>query len=128
GVCVEATARNQGIPKAYWGPRCTGEEAGLSAFVEIREGDALETLRESDGPIDLLLNDGFPMLALDIVKLLAPRMRPGAGVITDNVRTFPGNYADYMTYMRSPESGFRTTLLPYKSGTGFSVRCAGEGA
>ncbi|MCG8419278.1 MAG: class I SAM-dependent methyltransferase [Proteobacteria bacterium] len=101
------------------------EEAGLSQWVEIRQGDALVTLRDLDGDVDLLLNDGFPELALDVVKLVAPRMRAGAAVITDNVGTFKANYTDYMTHMTSPESGFQTAVVPFKSGTAFSVRSTG---
>ena len=36
------------------------KEAGLAEDVGILEGDALETLRGVGGPIDFLLNDGFP--------------------------------------------------------------------
>jgi predicted O-methyltransferase YrrM len=97
------------------------EEAGLADVVEIREGDARETLRHLDASVDLLLNDGFPMLALEIVKLVAPRLRPGAVVLTDNVGTFRANYAAYVAYVRDPANGFRSTALPFKSGTEYSV-------
>ncbi|MEM1232038.1 MAG: class I SAM-dependent methyltransferase, partial [Pseudomonadota bacterium] len=76
--------------------------AGLSEFVEIRTGDARQTLRDDPAPIDLLLNDGFPDLALEMLTLLSPRLRTGAVVITDNVGTFKGNYADYVRYLRDP--------------------------
>jgi hypothetical protein len=35
-----------------------------------------KTLASGPAEIDFLLNDGFPMLALDVVKLLAPRPSP----------------------------------------------------
>ncbi|GAB1714979.1 MAG: hypothetical protein NTAFB05_00210 [Nitrobacter sp.] len=37
-----------------------------------------------------MLNDGFPMRALNIVKLLASRIRPGGVVLTDDVGGFRG--------------------------------------
>lgn len=60
------------------------DDAGLGDFVEIREGDALQTLRDVGGEIDFLLNDGFPPYALPVLKLLAPRLRAGAVVVADN--------------------------------------------
>lgn len=102
--------------------RANVEAAGLRDFVEIRTGDAMETLREEPNEIDLLLNDGFPMLALDIVRMLRPRMRPGAVVLTDNVGTFKANYRDYLAFVRDPRNGYRSVTLPFKSGTEYSVR------
>ena len=37
-------------------------EAGLLDLVEVREGDALETLRDIDGQADLLFLDGWNKL------------------------------------------------------------------
>ncbi|MEM6999138.1 MAG: class I SAM-dependent methyltransferase [Pseudomonadota bacterium] len=96
--------------------------AGLSDYVEIRVGDALETLRDGPERIDFLLNDGFPMLALDILKLLTPRLSLGGVVLTDNVGTFKANYRDYLEFVRDPANGYASSLLPYKSGTEYSVR------
>lgn len=96
--------------------------AGLTDWVEIRTGDAMQTLRAEPQDIDLLLNDGFPMLAQDIVRLLRERLRTGAVVLTDNVGTFKANYRDYLAYVNDPGNGFRTVTLPFKSGTAYSVR------
>lgn len=98
------------------------EEAGLTDFVEIRVGDASDTLRDGPSDVDFLLNDGFPMLALDIVKLVGPRMREGAVVLTDNVGTFKANYREYLAYMREPRNGFSSVCVPFRSGTEYSVR------
>jgi predicted O-methyltransferase YrrM len=56
-------------------------EAGLSEFVEIRAGDALQTLRDTDGTIDLLFLDGWKELYLDVLKLVLPNLMPGAVVL-----------------------------------------------
>jgi predicted O-methyltransferase YrrM len=112
------------VPEKAERARAHVDEAGLSDIVEIRTGDARETLREVPHGIDLVLNDGFPMLALEILKLLAPRMRVGAVVLTDNVGSFRANYRDYLAYVRAPQSGFASMTLPFKSGTEYSVRLA----
>lgn len=112
------------VPEKAARARQNLEEAGLSDFVEIRVGDAMETLRELPDGVDLLLNDGFPMRALDILKLVKPRMREGAVVVTDNVGMFKANYREYQRYLREPRNGFVSTSIPFRSGTEYSVRKA----
>ena len=59
--------------------------AGLADLVEIRVGDALETLKDGiDGDLDLVLLDGAFSLYLPVLKLLEPHLRDGAFVIGDN--------------------------------------------
>jgi predicted O-methyltransferase YrrM len=53
-------------------------EAELEEYLDIRQGDERETLRDLPGPVDFLLNDGWPEAALDVLKLVAPALRPGA--------------------------------------------------
>jgi predicted O-methyltransferase YrrM len=98
------------------------DDAGLGDFVEIREGDALQTLRDVDGEIDFLLNDGFPPYALPVLKLLAPRLRVGAVVVADNVGAFPADHAPYVHYLREPGNGFMSLRLPLNEGTELSVK------
>ncbi len=100
-------------------------EAGLLEQVEILEGDARETLRAVEGPVDFLLNDGFPRFALDVLQTLAPKLRPGALVVTDNVGAFRADYADYVAWIRDPANGFCSSLLALNEGTEISVRVAG---
>jgi predicted O-methyltransferase YrrM len=98
------------------------EDAGLADLIDVREGDAIESLATDPSNIDFVLNDGFPMRALDIVKLLAPRIRPGGGVLTDDAGGFRGNYKDYLAYMRDRANGFDSMLIPLMTGTEYSVR------
>ncbi|MEM9696614.1 MAG: class I SAM-dependent methyltransferase [Myxococcota bacterium] len=100
------------------------EEAGLAEWIELRVGDARETLLEVPDGIDLFLNDGFAPLALELLQRLAPHMREGGMVVTDNVGTFPGNYRDYLAYLDDASNGFEATVPPYKSGTSYAVRLA----
>jgi predicted O-methyltransferase YrrM len=98
------------------------EDAGVSDLIEVREGNAVESLATDPAEIDFVLNDGFPMQALEVVKLLAPRIRPGGVVLTDDVGAFRGNYKDYLAYMRDRANGFDSMLIPLKGGTEYSVR------
>ncbi len=96
--------------------------AGLDDLVEIREGDATQTLRDLEGPIDFFLNDGFPPAMLPVAKLVAPRMRKGAMLVSDNVGAFWADHRDYLAWLRGAESGFETSLLALNEGTEISVK------
>ncbi len=78
-------------------------EAGLDELVQIREGDALQTLRH-DLPeqIDLVLLDGAKALYNDILDLLEPRLRIGAIIVADNVDYCP----EYLARVRDPQHGY----------------------
>jgi Methyltransferase domain len=98
-------------------------EAGLADFVDIRVGDARETLRDLGGPVDFALIDGFPVrsgptLALQVMEIVAPQLRTGALVMNDN------GEEDYLEFVRDPSNGFRTLSLPLKGSTELSVRVA----
>ena len=97
-------------------------EAGLSEFVEIRAGDALQTLRDTGGTIDLLFLDGWKELYLDVLKLVLPNLLPGAVVLADDVNLFPDHVAAYLTYVRDPANGFVSVMLPMDDGIEYSVR------
>jgi len=102
--------------------RANVEEAGLSKYVEIREGDAQESLRDTGGPVDLALLDGWKDLYVPILELLTPQLRPGAVVLGDNIKTFPKALAPYVARVQDPNGGFRSVTLPLGEGTEFSVR------
>jgi predicted O-methyltransferase YrrM len=97
-------------------------QAGVADLVDLREGDALETLEDCGGPVDLLLVDGFPEFAKPVIELMAPQLRSGAIVVCDNVGHFPKGMADYLDFVRTPSNGFISTLLPLRGGTELSVK------
>ena len=122
GGTVIATER---VPAKAARARQHFQEAGLSDYIELREGDALETLRQVDGPVDFFLNDGFPPYALPILKLLTPVLRSGAVVVADNVGAFSADHTDYMSHVRDPHNGFLSAMLDLNEGTEFSLRIGG---
>jgi predicted O-methyltransferase YrrM len=97
-------------------------EAGLENLVELREGDALQTLVDCGGPVDFLLVDGSPKLARPVIELMASQLKQGAMVVCDNVGHFPRDFADYLDYVRRPTNGFTSSLLSLRSGTEISVK------
>lgn len=95
--------------------------AGLERFIELREGDLLQTLQSLDGPIDFMLIDIWEV-ALPALRLVAPHLRPGAVVICDNTLLRPDYYRDYFAFLRDPANGFATMTLPFDGGLEYSVR------
>jgi len=96
--------------------------AGLFEFVEIRPGDALQTLRDVGGAVDLLFLDGWKLMYLDVLKLLMPSLRQGAVVLADDVTLFPDDVASYLDFVRDPAHGFVTATLPLGDGIEYSVK------
>ena len=91
---------------------------GLADLVEIREGDALETLaRDLPDPIDLVLLDGAKGLYPAILALLESRLRPGALVVADNADWSP----EYLARVRSPAHGYLS--IPFSEDVELSMRC-----
>jgi len=96
-------------------------EAGLGDLVDVRLGDAMETLREVPEPVDLVFLDGWKDLYLPVLKLLTPRLRPGAVVLGDNIRTFRKSLRPFVEYVQSGENGFLSTTLSISDGVEYSV-------
>jgi len=102
-------------------------DAGLADVVDIRLGDAQETLQETPEPIDMVLMDGWKDLYLPLVKLLTPRLRSRAIVFGDNIFTFRKALRPYVEHMQDPRNGFASTTLHLADGFEYSVRL-GESA
>lgn len=91
--------------------------AGLLDLVEIRTGDALQTLAgDLPDAIDLVLLDGAKALYPDILALLEPHLRPGAAIVADNAAHSP----DYLARVRAPASGYLS--MPFAEDVELSVR------
>lgn len=98
------------------------ERAGLADLVDMRLGDAMETLQE-DVPdqIDMLFLDGWATLYLPVLNLLRPNLRPGSVILGDNIFVLRRDLKPYVEYMQSGEQGFSSTTLPMRDGTEYSV-------
>lgn len=92
-------------------------QGGLIDLVEIREGDALQTLsRDLPETIDLLLLDGAKALYPEILALVESRLRAGAMSVADNADYCP----DYLAYVRAPANGYIST--PFAGDVELSMR------
>ena len=99
--------------------RQTIAAAGFSDLVEIREGDALETLsRDLPDVIDLVLLDGAKALYPDVLALLEPCLRPGAFILADNANWSP----EYLSRVRM--AGGDYISVPFPDDVELSMRVA----
>lgn len=91
------------------------DAAGLADLVDIRVGDARETLVDVGGEVDLVLLDGAFSLYLPVLKLLEPYLKPGALILAENAFDH-GN--EYLDYVRDPANGYLSQPIPVSEGRG----------
>lgn len=85
--------------------------AGLRDLVTIVQGDARETLRSVEPPIDLVFLDGRKDLYLPVLRLLEPKLRSGAVILSDNIDSFRREVAPFLAYVQSPANGYASSTL-----------------
>jgi predicted O-methyltransferase YrrM len=84
--------------------------AGLANWVDIRIGDARETLSAGLGTkVDMLFLDGAKGLYLPVLKLLEPRLRKGAIIASDN--TDQDRLKGFLKYVRSQRNGYLSSAM-----------------
>lgn len=106
----------------------------VEKYIELREGDILQTLQHDVPSIDFVLFDSMfsvssscvfmylqdlivwtPMV-LPTLKLLEPRLKPGAVIVADNVESSKEGYSDFLNYIGHADSAYSTVMLPYPGG------------
>ncbi len=102
--------------------RANLDDAGVGSVVELRVGDAIETL---DDPglvgIDLVLLDGWKDLYLPVLELLEPRLALGAVVIADDLKVMPAQLVTYLDHVRNPSNGWLSVEVPIDDGLELSI-------
>jgi len=90
---------------------------GVIDLVEIREGDALQTLSvDLPETIDLLLLDGAKALYPEVLSLVESRLKVGALIVADNADYSP----DYLARVRPPAEGYMS--IPFAEDVELSMR------
>ena len=97
-------------------------EAGLADLVTILEGDALESLAGLPGPVGFVLLDGWKRLYLPVLRLLEPRLTPGALVVADDTVSMAAEMTDYLSYVRDPAHGYLSVSFPESDGLEITCR------
>jgi predicted O-methyltransferase YrrM len=91
--------------------------AGLDDLIDLREGDALQTLsHDLPAQIDMVLLDGAKPLYPAVLSLLEERLRPGALIVADNADNSP----EFLSRVRAPGGGYMS--VPFGDDVELSMR------
>jgi predicted O-methyltransferase YrrM len=98
------------------------EIAGLSQYIDLREGDLSQTLKTIDGPVDFVLLDIWTEAVMPAMTAIAPHLRPGSVIVADNTAQSRRGYEAYFAYIADPKNRLRTMTLPFDGGLEMTVR------
>jgi predicted O-methyltransferase YrrM len=96
-------------------------DAGLDDIVDVRVGDARETLGDLPGPVDLVFLDGWKDIYLPVLRLIEPSLAANALVIADDMGTLPEQ--PYFDHVHT--GGYHSVHVPIGDGLEISVRVTG---
>jgi predicted O-methyltransferase YrrM len=114
-VTTELSAAKVGAAKK------TFADTGLDDLITVLEGDALSTLTGVDGPVQLVLLDGWKELYLPVLNLLEPKLSAGALVVADN--TSMEDAKPYLEHVRDPGNGYVSVNFPVREGDSMEISC-----
>jgi predicted O-methyltransferase YrrM len=129
-IHTAAALRANGFGRLVTTEQCAGKatragqhlaRAGLADLVEIRQGDAFQTLAGIAG-VDLLLLDGWKPLYLPLLRQLEPVLSPGCLVIADDVISLANKLGPYLDYVRDVTNGYVSCHIPLDDGLELSFR------
>jgi predicted O-methyltransferase YrrM len=102
--------------------RANFEAAGLSDFIDLREGDLRETLKDIAGPVDFVLMDIWTEMARPAIELIAPHLRVGAVILADNTTQVRHAYGRFFEFVEDPKNRLLSMTLPFDGGLEMVVR------
>ncbi|UOF89099.1 O-methyltransferase [Fodinisporobacter ferrooxydans] len=99
------------------------DEAGLSDYIELLEGNALETIERLDGPWDFVFIDAMKDEYIFYLSMLWPKMRKGGLIVADNMLSHEGvlGIEAYKVTVDILEDGSSVTV-PIGSGDQFTCK------
>lgn len=95
------------------------ENAGVSNLIELRVGDAMQTLKNYNAPIDLLLLDGWKDLYFPLFQMLEHNFHANTIIYVDNAnmaetRTFLDVVGQNSKYKLEPDYNGKVVLISIK--------------
>jgi predicted O-methyltransferase YrrM len=96
-------------------------DAGLADAIEILEGDARETLRGRDEPVDLLFIDADKSYYESYFDVVYQRLVKGGIVVADNILSHQDELEDYILYVEN-HPNLESVMVPLGRGLEISVK------
>ncbi len=87
------------------------KKAGVSDLIEVRIGNAMNTLKNHHEPIDLLLLDGWKDLYLPLFQMLEPNFHTNTLIYVDNA-----DMADSQAFLKTISQNSKYQLQPMFNG------------
>jgi predicted O-methyltransferase YrrM len=109
------------LPEKAEAARENLRKAGLDGIVEIRVGDALETLRTIAAPVDMVVLDGRNDQYVSVLETVRPSLTRGGLVLAD-LNTDDPDLLAYQDHVRDPGNGFFSLELPLDKGVELSAK------
>jgi caffeoyl-CoA O-methyltransferase len=98
------------------------KKVGLENTVSVIEGDALEVLPTMEGQFDYIFLDAVKMDYLKYLKVVEPKLLPGAVIVADNVIRFHDEVKDFMDYIKSnPDYDYVTIQASEEKRDGLAI-------
>lgn len=98
------------------------EKIGLENVVTAVEGDALKTLHDVEAPIDFVFLDAVKQDYFKYLKILEPKLSPGAVVVADNTIQSARAMKDYLDYVQnSPDYDTVTIHASMEKNDGMTI-------
>ena len=98
------------------------EKIGLENVVTAVEGDALKTLHDVEAPIDFVFLDAVKQDYFKYLKILEPKLSPGAVVVADNTIQSARAMKDYLDYVQnSPDYDTVTIRASMEKNDGMTI-------
>jgi predicted O-methyltransferase YrrM len=111
---------------------------GFDGMVQYRVGEAVQALRETEGPFDLIFNDIDKHAYPESLPVIEEKLRPGGVLIVDNLLFHgtifdPGNTTPNTQGVREftrlimSDSGWIASIVPIRDGLLVAYRSSGLG-
>ncbi len=97
------------------------QRAGLRDRVELKLGDATEIIAALPGTFDLVFFDADRLSAPAQLKLLLPKLSPGALVLADNALSHPAEIAPYLDALTALPA-FEHQIVPVGKGLSLAYK------
>lgn len=101
--------------------RANFDDAGLADRIDLRVGDAFDTLTDLSDGVALLFLDGWKGLYLPLLRSLERHFVAGAIVVADDTLLLPDLCAEYVDYVRGATNSYVSVGLPLDDGLEVSV-------
>jgi predicted O-methyltransferase YrrM len=88
-------------------------DCGLDDLITVLTGDGQTTIADTPTPnVGMILLDGWKDGYLPFLRLVEPRLVPGAVIVADNASMQGAQ--DYLDYVRDPANGYSSVNIPVR--------------